>query len=227
MSEPRPRVTVVDYGLGNLFSLKRAVERIGCEALISGDPDTVLASQALILPGVGAFGDGMKGLAARGLIGPIRRHAASGKPLLGICLGMQLLATSGEEFGPHEGLDLVRGRVVRFPALVTDGPRFKVPNIGWCPLELAVDKPRGLLAGLATGDCVYFVHSYIFVPEGNGAILARTRYAGVDFCSVLQQGNIMGCQFHPEKSAEKGLAILANFLGVGRNAPSPAPIQEG
>ena len=203
-------ITVVDYGRGNLFSLARALEHLGASANVTSDPKAVEAAERLILPGVGAFGDGMENLRARGLVEPVQRYAASGRPLLGICLGMQLLLDESDEFGSHRGLGLVPGRVTRF----ADSPekRWKVPHVGWSRLTGAAGWTGSALAPLPEGERMYFVHSYHAVPARPEHRLAATPYAGIEFCSGLKAGAIQGFQFHPEKSGESGLRLLKEWL---------------
>ena len=198
-------IAIVDYGVGNLRSVQKALERVGATAVVSSDPATLDAAQGLVLPGVGAFGDGMASLRARGLVEPLLRQVEKGKPLLGICLGMQLLFAESEEMGCHPGLGLLPGRVVRFP----EGT-LKVPHVGWNRL----DAPQGdLLAGVAGGAYAYFVHSYYVLPEDPVDVLATTEY-GVEFASVVGQERLWGAQFHPEKSQEVGLRLLKNYAGL-------------
>ncbi len=195
-------ITIVDYGVGNLRSVQKALERVGATAVVSGDPAALDATQGVVLPGVGAFGDAMDSLRARGLVEPVLRQVEEGKPLLGICLGMQLLFEESEEMGRHPGLGLLPGRVVRFPA-----GELKVPHVGWNRL----DAPQGdLLAGVDDGAYAYFVHSYYVVPEDATGVLATTEY-GVEFASVVGRGRLWGAQFHPEKSQEIGLRMLKNY----------------
>jgi glutamine amidotransferase len=195
-------IVIVDYGVGNLRSVQKALERVGAIAIVSDDAAVLDAAQGVILPGVGAFGDGMDNLRARRLVDPVLRQVARGKPLLGICLGMQLLFEESEEMGRHQGLGLLPGRVVRFP----DGD-LKVPHIGWNQL---LGSRGQLLAGIQDGAYAYFVHSYFALPENPGDLLATTEY-GLDFASVVGRDKIWGAQFHPEKSQEVGLRLLANF----------------
>ena len=205
------RITVVDYGRGNLFSLARALEHLGAAANITADPAAIAAAERLILPGVGAFGDGMENLRARGLVEPVQRYGASGRPLLGICLGMQLLLDESDEFGSHRGLGLVPGRVTRF----ADSPerKWKVPHVGWSRLSPGAGAWDGsALAPLPDGERMYFVHSYFAVPAKPEHRLAVTPYAGIEFCSALKAGPIQGFQFHPEKSGENGLCLLKEWL---------------
>ncbi|MDX6769790.1 MAG: imidazole glycerol phosphate synthase subunit HisH [Elusimicrobiota bacterium] len=203
------RVVIVDYGLGNLLSVARAVRAVGGEPDISADPADVVGAPRVLLPGVGAFGDGMKGLRERGLVEPLRAYAKSGRPLLGICLGMQLLMDRSSEFGEHEGLGLVPGSVEKLVA-GTDG--VKLPHVGWSALSPASPWPKTALAGTAEGAEFYFVHSYAAVPAEKADRLADCGYGAGSFCAALRRGNITGCQFHPEKSGPAGLDILRRFL---------------
>lgn len=203
-------VSIVDYGLGNLHSVANAIRKVGAEAKLAPTPEDVLAADRLILPGVGAFGDGMAGLATRGLVDAIRAFVAKGRPLLGICLGMQLLLTEGEEFGVHVGLDIIPGRVVRVP-----GVDVKVPHVGWNALEL----PRlgaswrgSVLEDLEPGAMVYFVHSFTAMPTREEDRLADLHYGGARVSAAVKHENVTGCQFHPEKSAHVGQTILARFV---------------
>lgn len=207
-ARPLP-LLVVDYGLGNLFSLTRALRAVGAaDVAVSGERSALDAAEKVILPGVGAFGDGMAGLRERGLVEPLREFAASGRPLLGICLGLQLLFDESEEFGRHEGLGLVPGRCVAFPR----GPERKVPHVGWSALRPEAPWESTLLRGLSARPEVYFVHSYFVVPADPADRLAVTDYEGQEFCSVARRGRVAGCQFHPEKSSAPGLSILKNFV---------------
>jgi glutamine amidotransferase len=199
-------IAIVDYGVGNLRSVQKALEQVGVDATVTSRPADLGAAQGIVLPGVGAFGDGMASLRARGLAEPVLDQVAGGKPLLGICLGMQMLFEESDEMGQHAGLGLLPGRVVRF----TD-PALKVPHVGWNRLHVRQDvRPHPLLAGIAPGSYAYFVHSYYVVPAEKGDVLASTEY-GVEFASVVGRGQVWGAQFHPEKSQEVGLGILANF----------------
>jgi glutamine amidotransferase len=197
-------IAIADYGMGNLHSVSKAVERLGAEALITGDRTELLAASGIILPGVGAFGDAMRHLQESGLAEVMKETAASGKPLLGICLGMQLLFGSSEEHGQHEGLGILPGRVIRFPQ-----GDYKVPHMGWNRLEF-LQKNDPLLAGLAEGH-VYFVHSYHVLPEVESDLLAVTDY-GQPVTAIVGRGQVYGMQFHPEKSGELGMELLGRFL---------------
>lgn len=208
-------VTVVDYGLGNLFSVSRALERCGAQVLVSAEPSAIESAERLLLPGVGSFAKGMDGLRARGLIDALRGYALSGRPFLGICLGLQLLFDSSEEFGSHAGLGLIPGKVVQIPGVGADGQRHKIPHIGWNALrEVSGGTPwsRSLLGRTAPGACVYFVHSFTAFPAEEAHRVADCDYDGCRISAVVKRGNVQGCQFHPEKSGEVGLEALRTFL---------------
>lgn len=207
-------ITIIDYGSGNLLSVSRALEHCGATCQISGDPAVIAASAALVLPGVGAFRDGMEGLAANGLIEPILAHAHEGRPLLGICLGMQMLASSSEEFGSHQGLGLIPGRVREITKRSAAGVPPKTPFIGWASLE----RPLGMswddspLRPVESGKSVYLVHSYHLEPDQPADLLATYRFHGDQITAAVRRNNITGLQFHPEKSGQLGLSILREFL---------------
>ena len=201
-------IAIIDYGMGNLHSVSKAVERLGCEARVTSDPREILAADGAILPGVGAFGDAMANLRETGLVDTVKEYAASGKPFLGICLGMQLLFTESEEHGTHRGLDLLPGRVVRFQG------DYKVPHMGWNELTFKQESP--LFEGVESGH-VYFVHSYHALPERESDLLAVTDYHQ-PVTAIVGRGSVYGMQFHPEKSGELGMALLRKFtdLAVGQ-----------
>lgn len=207
-------ITIVDYGSGNLLSVARAFEYCGASVRLSHDPAEIENAEKLVLPGVGAFAAGMQGLRERNLIQPIKRYAASGRPLLGICLGMQMLATTSTEFGLHDGLDLIPGTVESIPTEAKDGTHHRIPSIGWSELQ----QPDGrdwhgtILKDSPPGTCVYLVHSFHLHPDDSAHVLARYEYGGHLITAAVQRENITGCQFHPEKSGPVGLKILANFL---------------
>lgn len=198
-------VAIVDYGMGNLHSVSKAVERLGYECLVTGEAEQILAADSVILPGVGAFGDAMEHLRESGLDLVVHEVAAGAQPLLGICLGMQLLFSSSEEYGSHKGLDILSGSVVRFAP--RDG--YKVPHMGWN--KLSFRQPQSpLFEGLEEGH-VYFVHSYHVEVGQESDLLAGTDY-GHPVTAIVGQGNVFGMQFHPEKSGELGMKLLSNFL---------------
>ena len=196
-------IAIIDYGMGNLRSVAKAFERLGHTATITREPKVILDASHVVLPGVGAFPDCMKNLDQYGLIDTVHRSLSSGKPFLGICLGLQLLFTESEEFGSHPGLGWIRGRVVRFQ----DG-NLKVPHMGWNNLEIRKKSP--ILTGLPKNAMVYFVHSYYGVPEDPALIATTTEY-GASFASSIAKDNVFACQFHPEKSQTVGLKLLQNF----------------
>jgi len=202
-------ITIIDYGMGNLRSVQKAFEQLGFKARVSVDPQDAVDADKLVLPGVGAFKDCMHNLTAGGFVDPIREHVASGRPFLGICLGLQLLFTESEEFGRHAGLDLIPGRVVRFPAgMRGEDDELKVPHMGWNRIRLR--NPSPLYAGIEDDSFVYFVHSYYVVPDDPAVIATDTDY-GITFCSSICRRNVMATQFHPEKSQSIGLKMLENF----------------
>lgn len=199
-------VVIIDYGMGNLRSVEKAIEAVGGRPVISGDPDVIANGERLILPGVGAFGDAMANLRRTGLDAAIRDAVNAGKPLLGLCLGLQLLFTEGEEFGRHEGLNLIPGKALKFTE-----PGLRVPHIGWNQIEGL--RPNPLLEGIAEGSYFYFVHSYYVAPDRPEDALCWTEY-GRRFCSIAGHGTVWGAQFHPEKSQDNGKRLLANFLKI-------------
>jgi len=209
------QITIVDYGVGNISSVSRAIEHFGAEALLTSNPEEVMRATCLVLPGVGAFSNGMQGLRERGLIDPLRAYAASGRPLLGICLGMQMLLTASEEFGEHEGLGLIPGRVLPVAAKNGQDISLKVPHIGWSGLKMPPLRPTWdgtILEEVSVGSSVYFVHSFMVVPTHEEHRLADTMYGDCRISAAIQMGNVTGCQFHPEKSAAVGLHVIKNFL---------------
>tara|TARA_Y100001934_G_scaffold187685_1_gene221418 strand:+ start:25 stop:657 length:633 start_codon:yes stop_codon:yes gene_type:complete len=204
-------IVIVDYGRGNLFSIGQALRQLGAEYLISDRPEDLAAASHILFPGVGAFGDAMRGLGERGLIEPLRLAARSGKPFLGICVGCQLLLTRGEEFGTHEGLDLVSGTVSRLPsARACDPDAIRVPNVGWRQLEIRCDET--FLGQSGSDDWMYFVHSYAPIVDDPADVAATIAINGHDIPVVIRRDNILGVQFHPEKSGPAGLRFLANFI---------------
>ena len=204
-------IAIIDYGMGNLRSVQKAFERLGHAAEVTGDADRISRAPGVVLPGVGAFAACMTNLAAAGLVEPVKHAIRTGRPFLGICLGMQLLFDESEEFGPVAGLGILPGRVVRFP---TDAER-KVPHMGWNSLRIIRRAPE--LAGIDDGAYVYFVHSYYPVPRDADVVATATPY-GEEFASSVVRDNVFACQFHPEKSQQVGLRLLDNFVGVVRGA---------
>lgn len=208
-------VTVIDYGVGNLLSVSRALEHCGASVTVTSDPARILAAGRVVLPGVGAFADGMAALQANGLDVVVRQVAAKGTSLLGICLGMQMMFDESNEFGSTAGLGLIPGRVVKIPATTTTGAPHKIPHIGWNELLLPAQRDSwqgGLLADIEPGEAVYFVHSFMAEPALPEHRLADCRYGGIPISAVVKRDNVTGCQFHPEKSGEVGLEILRRFI---------------
>jgi glutamine amidotransferase len=209
-------VTVIDYGIGNIFSVRRALEHSGANVQLSSKEAEIAAADRIILPGVGAFADGMKGLHDRGLIEPVLQFAATGRPILGICLGMQMLATSSEEFGENVGLGLIPGRVVKVPNRTVEGEPHKIPHIGWSEIFRASggDWNSTILEDTSEGTSAYLVHSFHLVPDDPAHLLADCNYGGHRVTAAVRSGKIFGAQFHPEKSGHEGLKMLAAFLRI-------------
>jgi glutamine amidotransferase len=203
-------IAIVDYGMGNLRSVQKALERTGHEAVVTREIAQIQSAQGVVLPGVGAFSACMENLAQFGLIEPIRDVVRRNRPFLGICLGFQLLFSESEEFGPQKGLELFSGAVKGFHACDS----LKIPHMGWNRLEKKIDSP--FLEGISTGAYVYFVHSFYVVPDDPSIIATTTEYGG-SFVSSIATDTLFACQFHPEKSQDLGVRILANF---GRFATS-------
>jgi glutamine amidotransferase len=204
---------IVDYSLGNLYSVKHACAHVGLHAEITSSREAIANARAVILPGVGAYGDAMATLRRLDLVSVLRDIAASGKPLIGICLGIQLLMTESYEFGRHPGLGIIEGPVVRFDHPLEHERALKVPQIGWnrvCRAENA-RWDGTLLNGVADCEFMYFVHSYIVQPENPGVILSTSRYGHIEFCSSVQRGNVFACQFHPERSGVAGIRMYQNL----------------
>jgi len=197
-------IAIIDYGMGNLRSVEKGFERTGHQATITNDPAVLAAADKIVLPGVGAFADAMAELQRRELVEPVRQAVASGKPFLGICLGLQLLFDTGYEDGRHEGLGILPGEVVRFNV----PHEYKVPHMGWN--ELAIRRRPPLLEGIAEGSHFYFVHSYYVVPRDTAVIAAEANYPE-PFTAMIWRDNLFATQFHPEKSQADGLRILKNF----------------
>ncbi len=206
-------IAVVDYGMGNLRSVHKALERAGLQSKVTDRPGDIDDARGVVLPGVGAFADCMKSLDELGLIGPLTRSIEKGKPFLGICLGLQVLFTESEEFGPCQGLDLLSGKVVRFPEGMLDpedgaGPPLKVPHMGWNQVEKKIEEHP--LKKVPDSSFFYFVHSFYVLPEDESIIATSTTY-GLEFASSVKKENVYACQFHPEKSQRAGIELLAGF----------------
>lgn len=211
-------LTIVDYGVGNLFNIQKAFQSLGSDVRISNNPEEIVNSERLLLPGVGSYEAGITALKENGIDEVVREFADSGRPMMGICLGMQLMLSASEENGDWPGLDLIEGKVVRFTEPAQAGEPYKIPQIGWNsinkPESLDVNWKNSVLESLDTEDTayVYFLHSYYVIPEDAGCVLAETNYGRDTFCSVLMKDNLVGCQFHPERSGKVGLGILKSFI---------------
>jgi glutamine amidotransferase len=229
MSEAKQiKAAIVDYGLGNLFSVKHACEHVRMQAIITSSKNEIFHADVVILPGVGAFGDAMSALKRLDLINPLKEIAASDKPLVGICLGMQLLMTESFEFGRHKGLGVIEGPVVKFEDPVGAFGKLKVPQIGWNRIygktrQRTRQQGKGTiqdswsespLQGLHDGEFMYFVHSYYAKPEDPEVVLSSSRYGNIEFCSSLSHRNIFSSQFHPERSGPQGLHIYRNVASL-------------
>ncbi len=199
-------IAIVDYGVGNLFSLESSFAKIGAEVIVSGDKAVLQSAEKIILPGVGAFGDAAKKLTDSGLAQVVVSEAEKGKPIMGICLGMQLLFEKSYEYGEHEGLGLLRGSVVPMKGVIPED--LKIPHIGWNALNFTEKKSK-LFRFIKDGDYVYFVHSY-YAIDCEDDVIAYAEY-GKNLCAAVENGNIFGCQFHPEKSGDVGIEILRAF----------------
>lgn len=208
-------VSIIDYGVGNLLSVARAFHYFGAKVNLVSTPEEIMGANRIVLPGVGAFQDGMKGLSELNFVDPIKQVAKSGKPFLGICLGMQMMLTKSSEFGEHLGLDLIHGEVESIPSKSIDGIAHKIPHIGWnelTPTEHGGLWSESILRNTPENSSVYFVHSYRAVPSNPNTRLADTYYDGQSISAVIRDDNVYGCQFHPEKSGEIGLKIIEQFL---------------
>ena len=208
-------VTVLDYGIGNQLNVLRALEHCGAsvKVLQSASPADIDASR-MVLPGVGAFGDGMTELRARGFDDLVRRFAQTGRPFLGICVGMQVMFDGSDEMGQHQGLGLLPGQVRPVPPTGVDGRPHRIPHIGWRRLEPVAPWEDTILANVHAGDRVYFVHSFAAQPAQDHVRLANVMYDGQPICAAVHHDNLQGCQFHPERSAETGLNVLRRFLAL-------------
>ncbi len=209
-------IAIIDSGIANLRSVQKGLEHVGADAKIVEDPRTIRDASGIVLPGVGAFRDGITKLRDGGFVEPLLRAIGEGKPVLGICLGLHFLFSESEEFGHHKGLNVIKGRVVRFPDASSrsgDGTqaRLKIPHMGWN--RIRIERQAPIFKGIPDGGFFYFVHSYYVQPEDEGVIAATTEY-GLRFTSVLWRDNLFACQFHPEKSQSLGLQLLKNFASL-------------
>ena len=219
------RVAIINYDMGNLFSVKQSCEHVGLQAIITSSKEEILAADAVILPGVGSFGGAMETLRKYDLVETLKEVVNSQKPFVGICLGMQLLMDESFEFGHYKGLGIINGSVIRFENPVdVSGRCLKVPLVGWNRIYSSAN-PRtsdalyglwenSMLQGLKDGEFLYFSHSFYVVPEDSNLILSRTKYGHIEFCSSLQYRNVFACQFHPERSGAEGLKIYRNLRSL-------------
>ena len=208
------KITIIDYGCGNILNLARAIKFIGYEVDITHDKNKIINSSYVILPGVGAFGNAMKQIEKYNLHNTILEYAKSNKPLLGICLGMQILLTVSYEFGVHKGLGLIEGKVIKISN--EKNKEIKIPHMGWNEIYPSNKKEwkNKILKNSLIGKSFYFVHSFICSTKNSGSTIAVCDYSGISIPAIVSVGNIFGCQFHPEKSADSGLAFLKNFCEV-------------
>lgn len=217
---PNPNIAIVDYDMGNLFSVQHACRFVGLNPVITGDPQVIKAADAMILPGVGAFGRAMNNLSEKKLDRAIVQFIETGKPFMGICLGFQLLFSDSEEFGNHKGLGLINGSVRKFPVENLSGKKIKVPQIGWNQI---IDYQEGslwkssVLHNIKNREFMYFVHSYFPYSDDKQTILTTTNYEDIEYCSSILSKNIFACQFHPEKSGSEGMKIYENWAEIVRN----------
>jgi glutamine amidotransferase len=218
MSRAEPVLAIVDYGMGNLFSVLHAFAAVGQQAVITDSPAVVEAADAVVIPGVGAFGVAMDVLSRTGLADAIRARADRGAPIIGVCLGLQLLMSASTEFGAHDGLAIVPGDTIALTALPGIDASARIPHVGWS--AVVPTRPDGWagtpLGGLAPGSDLYFVHSYCVEPADPGVTLSSSTYRGATFCSSVAVGNVFGCQFHPERSAVDGLDIYRRLVAAIR-----------
>lgn len=202
-----PKVAIIDYALGNLYSIKHACEYAGLDAAITSAREDVLRADGVILPGMGAFGEAMNTLHKLDLVSVLRDYAASGKPLIGICLGIQLLLSESFEFGHHQGIGIIEGEVIPLDHPVEGRRKLKIPQVGWNQIHAPRSWSNSPLAEVPNHEYMYFVHSFVPRPHNNEVILSTTTYGGFEFCSSLQHKNIFACLFHPERSGDAGLKI--------------------
>lgn len=211
----KPKVAIIDYQMSNLFSVQHACEFVGLDSTITDDPEFIRRADAAILPGVGAFGDAVANLKRLGIVDAITDVIHAGKPFMGVCLGLQLLLTTSEEFGTHHGLNLIPGQVKKFLPLTPDQKPRKVPHIGWSQIFRPKDKPNrwldSPLKNVRQGEYMYFVHSYYIVPEHPDDVLTKTMYEGTEYASGIMRNNIVAFQFHPEKSGPEGIKIYRDW----------------
>jgi glutamine amidotransferase len=206
-------IVILDYGIGNVKSILNAFEKVGINAILSRERNVIFKAKGIVLPGVGAFYQGMNNLNKYGLVDIIKEYVKTRKPLLGICLGMQMLLEESEEFGVTKGIGLIKGKVIKIP--IKESNKIKLPHISWNEIKPKnIQWQNTILNKVDINSDMYFVHSYVVKPDNNDEILSTTNYFDAEFCSALKKDNIYGCQFHPEKSARSGLQIIKNFINI-------------
>jgi glutamine amidotransferase len=211
----KQKIVILDYGLGNLFSVQHVCKYLGYETLVTKDRKDLEDADAVILPGVGAFGDAIQSIRSLDLEAPLKDFIEGGKPFMGVCLGMQLLFSESEEFGNNKGLNIIQGRIKKFPSANPAGKKIRVPQISWNNIsEVSGGVPWGSspLSSIESGSSMYFVHSYYAEPSESSVILSQTEYEGITYCSSIKHRNVFAAQFHPEKSAAQGIEIYKNWL---------------
>jgi glutamine amidotransferase len=208
----KSRVVLVDYGVGNLLSVSRAFSSFGEHVIVSSDSKVIASADKIILPGVGAYKNAMSALFSLNLVDVLKEAALQNKSILGICLGMQLLLSESEEFGQSDGLDLIDGKVKKIPSTFQGDASIKIPHIGWSAISTKGDSSEKLLNNSMSNAMYYFVHSYYASPTNCSSVVATANYFGVEVPAIIRRGNIVGCQFHPEKSGPHGLNLLKNFF---------------
>lgn len=207
------KIVIIDYGLGNVRSIYSAFKSQGIEPILSNDSEVIINADGIVLPGVGAYSHAMKNLKKYNLVKIIKNYAKTEKPILGICLGMQLLLEESEEFGITKGLGLIKGRVVKMP--ISNTFQTKLPNINWSAIKPNIlNWEKTILKNISLNTEMYFIHSYVAKLDNEDEVLSVTDFHNVIFCSTLKKGNIYGCQFHPEKSSQQGLKIIKNFIKI-------------
>lgn len=211
-------IAIIDYQISNIFSVKHAFDSLGVESVVTSDPKVIMEAKAAILPGVGAYGDCMLNLKNLNLIEAILEFIKSGKPFMGVCLGLQLLFSQSTEFGRHQGLNVIKGEVNRFPSENDKGEVIRVPQIGWNRIyhtsKNRLNWQRSPLKALKNKDYMYFVHSYYVKPQDKSVIVSYTNYSGFEYCSSIIKDNIFAVQFHPEKSGPRGIEIYRNWINA-------------
>jgi len=207
----KKKITIIDYDMGNIFNIFKSFEKLDCEAELTNEPKKVLNAERLVLPGVGSFENGINNLKKYNLVDAINQYVLNSRPLLGICVGMQLLMNKSFENGEHLGLNFIKGNVLKFENKNSDN-KVKIPQIGWNNINIKNINSK-IISGINDNEYMYFLHSYYVKPIEN-VIITQTNYGSTQYCSILQKNNIIGVQFHPERSAKEGLKILNNFLKI-------------